>query len=283
MSLPLDAWQQTTIGAIAKIKTGKTPPKSDETGTVPFFKPGDLDQNEPLQSAQEFVGEYGARKVGLLPEGTVLVSCIGNLGKIAITGREGCCNQQINAVLPVVGLVPKFVYYWAKQIKPWLEENSSATTISIVNKGRFEKAPFAFPRVTEQRRIVAKLDGVLAKSKAAREELDRVPKLVERYKQAVLAAAFRGELTAEWRSALDEPLQNASTAVDQTPKPAQPRGGREATDSIIPGVAALSINNPGTASPQGWAWIPLDRVARQKADIRPVVPIQSGGMDVFAG
>lgn len=62
--------------------------------------------------------------------------------------------------------------------------------------GEFE---FGLPPLPVQRRIVAKLDSLFARTKAAREELARVPKLVERYKQAVLEKAFRGELTAEWR------------------------------------------------------------------------------------
>jgi type I restriction enzyme S subunit len=35
---------------------------------------------------------------------------------------------------------------------------------------------------------------VLARSARARRELDRIPKLIERHKQAILAKAFRGEL-----------------------------------------------------------------------------------------
>ena len=50
-----------------------------------------------------------------------------------------------------------------------------------------------------QRRVAAKIDGLSARSKFARDELDHIPKLVARYKRAVLASAFRGELTAAWR------------------------------------------------------------------------------------
>jgi type I restriction enzyme S subunit len=57
--------------------------------------------------------------------------------------------------------------------------------------------PLAPPR--EQSSIVAKLDTLFARSRGAREELAHVPKLVERYRQAVLSAAFCGNLTADWR------------------------------------------------------------------------------------
>jgi type I restriction enzyme S subunit len=46
---------------------------------------------------------------------------------------------------------------------------------------------------------VAKIDSLSTKSKRARDQLERVPRLVEKYKQAILAAAFRGQLTLDWR------------------------------------------------------------------------------------
>ncbi len=55
------------------------------------------------------------------------------------------------------------------------------------------------PPLPEQKRIVAKLDALMTYSTRARDELAHIPRLIERYKQAVLAAAFRGELTADWR------------------------------------------------------------------------------------
>ncbi|MGO8255561.1 restriction endonuclease subunit S [Rhizobium ruizarguesonis] len=52
------------------------------------------------------------------------------------------------------------------------------------------------PPVAEQKRIVAKLAALNAKSARARTELARIETLVSRYKQAVLSKAFSGELTS---------------------------------------------------------------------------------------
>lgn len=51
----------------------------------------------------------------------------------------------------------------------------------------------------EQRRIVTKINSLSAQSKRARDHLGHIPRLIERYKQAILAAAFSGDLTEHWR------------------------------------------------------------------------------------
>lgn len=53
---------------------------------------------------------------------------------------------------------------------------------------------------TEQRRIVAKLEALQARSRRAKEALDTVPALLEKLRQSILAAAFRGDLTKDWRA-----------------------------------------------------------------------------------
>lgn len=57
------------------------------------------------------------------------------------------------------------------------------------------------PPLAEQRRIVAKLDELLARSRAAREALGAVPALLKQYRQAIIAAAFQaGAARRDWDS-----------------------------------------------------------------------------------
>ncbi|RYZ11160.1 MAG: restriction endonuclease subunit S, partial [Myxococcaceae bacterium] len=132
-----DGWRETTLGEIATVVTGKTPPtKSEELfgGALLFAKPGDLDGPSDLLATTQTIADAAIGHVPLLPEGTVLVSCIGNLGKTAILRRPGSCNQQINAILPTPHATPEFLHAWARTLGPWLRQNSSATTVSIINK-----------------------------------------------------------------------------------------------------------------------------------------------------
>jgi type I restriction enzyme S subunit len=80
-----------------------------------------------------------------------------------------------------------------------LKEAVHGATRPRVNLSVLKSLRLDLPPLPEQRRIVAKVDTLSAKSKRARERLDHVRRLVEKYKQAVLAAAFNGDLTREWR------------------------------------------------------------------------------------
>lgn len=79
-------------------------------------------------------------------------------------------------------------------------EMTGAVGQARVPRTFIEQAMLPVPPLNEQRRIVAKLDALLARSKKAREHLDRIPALLDALKRSVLTAAFRGDLTADWRA-----------------------------------------------------------------------------------
>jgi type I restriction enzyme S subunit len=69
-----------------------------------------------------------------------------------------------------------------------------------VSGGKLKDLEVPVPPPSEQRRIVRKLDGLQARSRRAREALEAVPPLLEKLRQSILAAAFRGDLTKDWRA-----------------------------------------------------------------------------------
>jgi hypothetical protein len=59
-----------------------------------------------------------------------------------------------------------------------------------LTQGGLQKAKLALPPLPEQQRMVARIDSLFAKSKRARDQLDHIPRLIEKYRQAVLAMEF---------------------------------------------------------------------------------------------
>ncbi|WMT75349.1 restriction endonuclease subunit S [Bradyrhizobium sp. Ash2021] len=129
-------------------------------------------------------------------------------------------------------------------------------------------ASIALPPAAEQSRIVAKLDVLTARLARARAELDRSPRLTDRFQLLTLRAGVMGQLTEDWRAKATNVLP-VEALLRAVPVPQQGRGGREATDKTIPGAAGLAVNDPGTGLPNGWKWVPLLRVAKQETGHTP--------------
>lgn len=100
-------------------------------------------------------------------------------------------------------LDPRFVWRQlnSDRSRKWLRSCATGTAGNMpkISGATLRQLPIAVPPLAEQRRIVAKLDKLLAHSRAAREALAAIPPMLERYRQSVLSAAFRGELTEGWR------------------------------------------------------------------------------------
>jgi type I restriction enzyme, S subunit len=73
------------------------------------------------------------------------------------------------------------------------------------------------PPLNEQRRIVAKLEKLLDKVDACQQRLTRIPVLLKRFRQSVLAAACSGRLTADWREQ-NPNLKPVSDAIERLRK-----------------------------------------------------------------
>lgn len=95
-------WPDVSLAEIGQIVTGSTPRTSVPDfygGEIPFITPPQLDQIEPIVQAPITLTARGIAKARLLPVDSVLVSCIGSLGKVGIAGTSLVTNQQINAII----------------------------------------------------------------------------------------------------------------------------------------------------------------------------------------
>ena len=191
------------MGEIGTIVTGNTPSKKHPeyyNGNIPWVKPGDINKGVIISETKETLTDEGAKQARIIPEGSIMVTCIGNLGNVAIAEKKLTPNQQINSLDISHNYVDKkFGYYCALMLKPWLVENSTSTTTSMVNKRNFEKAPFPLPPLAEQKRIVSKLDSLFGHLEKLKSRLDGIPGLLKDFRQSVLTQAVTGKLTEEWR------------------------------------------------------------------------------------
>jgi type I restriction enzyme S subunit len=101
--------------------------------------------------------------------------------------------------------LPKFIHFLKLFFSTvrWSDLNSGSSQ-PLINQTIVRNLALRLPPLAEQDRIVAKVEDVLAKIDAARQRLAKVPALLKRFRQSVLAAACSGRLTAHWRGVDDE-------------------------------------------------------------------------------
>lgn len=122
---------------------------------------------------------------------------------------------------------PAFAYQALRCIK--LPDKGYSRHFKFLKASRFPLAP-----LPEQRRIVAKIDSLTGRSKRARDHLDHIPRLVEKYRHAVLASAFSEGERAAWKNGkLEEFITDALIGLV--------RGKSEQSD--VSGVPYIRMNH----------------------------------------
>lgn len=269
-------WREASLGQVATIQLGKKLDRGKEQlgKPLPYLRNVNVrwfsietDDLLSMPFTEREADFYAIR------DGDVLICEGGEPGRAAIwTGGPTDLKFQMALHRVRCGplLQPEWLqlFLWHAANNGLLEPLFNGMTIRHLSGRALSTLSVPLPPLAEQRRIVGRIEALFARIRQARADLLRITPLSERYRLAVLRAALRGELTADWRSKAGA-LEPAERLVARTPTPSQPRGGREATDEVIPGVAALSVNHPRTEPPPGWAWVPLLRLARQESGHTP--------------
>ncbi|GAB7230961.1 restriction endonuclease subunit S [Vibrio rotiferianus] len=149
---------------------------------------------------------YGACSAKLMPKGAVLFSSRAPVGYVVIAENEISTNQGFKSFVPYVGVDSKYLYFYLKSIRHLAESLATGTTFKELSGKVAKTLPFPLAPLAEQKRIVEKLDEVLAQVDTIKARLDGIPALLKRFRQSVLASAVSGKLTEEWRAINEDQL-----------------------------------------------------------------------------
>lgn len=176
-----EGWKLTSLAKIGTIVTGNTPKTSIAenyaSADICFVKPGDIivDGISLIKTTENYISEYARTQARVLPKGSILVTCIGVVGKVAILEEEAATNQQINSIIPKDDVDSKFIAYALYGARNTFNHIANAPVVPIINKTQFSSIEIPIPPLPIQEQIVAVLDelnNILDKKKKQLEELD---------------------------------------------------------------------------------------------------------------
>lgn len=174
------------LGDIGKIITGNTPrtsdPKNYETRSICFVKPSDIaeDKITRILCSEFYISEYAREKARIVPPESVLVTCIGSIGKVAISGIECAINQQINAIIPDSSKCnAEYLAYLLQYKKSELQFMANAPVVPILNKSQFSELSIELPSLDEQKIVNQRLNKITNIISLRQQQLAKLDELVK--------------------------------------------------------------------------------------------------------
>jgi type I restriction enzyme S subunit len=195
-------WIESQLGELTTITSGFGFPKELQgrtEGDIPFAKVRDLSRaylhtQKRLSEADNYVEIEDLDRLKARPvrRGATAFAKIGEalrLNRRVFLDADVILDNNCMACSPNLSAIdPAFLFRQLETVD--LAQFANATTVPSVRKSDVERISFSLPPLAEQKRIVAKLDALSARSARARKDLARIDSLVTRYKQAVLSKAF---------------------------------------------------------------------------------------------
>ncbi len=254
-----DGWAWATLGSVARLNMGQSPRgvfTNDLGEGVPLVGgASDLENGRPKP------GRYTTRPTKLCRAGDIIICVRATIGKIAKADAEYCLGRGVAALEPS-HISGDFLQRYLSASVEELRELGTGTTFEQISKDDLERFPVPFPPLSEQRRIVAKIEALFEQSRTAREALDRIPPLLKKFRQSVLAAAFRGDLTRDWRD--QHPDVEPAPVLLERIRAERRRKWEEdlRAKGKDPRKAKYQAPRPVDISgqpelPEGWAWVPF--------------------------
>ena len=179
---------------VSKEKTEEFPPNTKYVG---------LENIEKDTGRMQAVNAEGIRSTkNIFESGNILYGKLRPyLNKHSIAGFDGVCSTDILVFQTAPSVEKELLnrYFDLPQFISFAVSHSKGINLPRVSAKEILTARMPLPPLSEQRRLVARIESLFAKLDAAREKVQFVLDSHETRKAALLHDAFTGKLTAKWR------------------------------------------------------------------------------------
>ena len=151
-------WKKCIIQDYGEVITGNTPPTSNSeyynNGSYLWASPADLGIGKKINDTKTKLSLLGFKKTRVIPQGSILVTCIGStIGKMGMATETMSSNQQINSIVVNEKNNNDFVYYAISHAFPRYLSEVGVQAVPILSKSNFEKLPNYTTSRNEQDKI----------------------------------------------------------------------------------------------------------------------------------
>lgn len=159
------------LGEVCTVVSGSTPKSNNEEywgGNNKWITPAELKNDSYfVYDTERHITDKAVKDTSLklLPRGTVLLSSRAPIGKVAIAGNEMFCNQGFKNLVCSQVIDNKYLFFFLKYNKPYLEKLGRGATFKELSKTIVENIEISLPNKNIQVqnvKVLEKIDCILA-------------------------------------------------------------------------------------------------------------------------
>ena len=189
-------WVEVKLPEFAELVMGQSPASSDcnDIGEgLPFFQ-----GKAEFRKIYPEVRKFCTKPKKLAKKNDILLSVRAPVGPTNLASEE-CVIGRGLAAIRAFEQEENYLLHYFRAIEPWMSQQGTGSTFKAISGQFLKELKVNVAPLAEQKRIVEKLDEVLAQVDTIKARLDGIPDLLKRFRQSVLASAVSGKLTEEWR------------------------------------------------------------------------------------
>ena len=176
---------------------------------------GEVDLNHLRKISKEIDLQYKRSKVR---KNDILVTIVGAIGRIGIVREDINVNiaRAVARISPEYKIiVPMFLHIWLSSpvMQTWLVQSSKEVARKTLNLKDLKNAFVPLPSIEEQHEIVRRVEQLFAYADSIEKQVNNALARVNNLTQSILAKAFRGELTAQWRAENPDLISGENSAA----------------------------------------------------------------------
>ncbi|MBL9188210.1 MAG: restriction endonuclease subunit S [Opitutaceae bacterium] len=262
------SWCETSLEELVKpsapILYGILQPGPNIPDGVPYVRPTEISEDRiQLGALRKTTAEIAAKySRSTLATNDIVMSMVGTIGKVALVpdvlagGNITQSSVRIRSDEKVISHGYLAWFLRSPNMIRQFEAKRLGTAVPRLNVADIRELKVSVPPLTEQKRIVAKIEELFSELEAGEASLRQARRQLGVYRQSLLKQAFEGKLTQKWRTQnpakLESPVALLKSAADNRRDQWKGRGRYQ--DAIGP---KLNAERP---IPECWAYASLDQI-----------------------
>ena len=245
-------WAWCRLGEVCEIIMGQSPKSENisKKGKLEFHQGKIFFTSKYIKSSESYTNEI----TKIAPKNSVLICVRAPVGEVNITNRELCIGRGLCSIVPLQKMSEIFVYYWTKILKEKFIQKATGSTFASISMDIIRNEIIPLPPLSEQRRIVEKIEELLALVDDLETNKIDLQSYIKQAKSKVLEMAIRGELVPQ--NPEDEPVSVLLEHIKKEQKSSKSKGKTTAHNTHYEEELLFDI-------PKNWAWCRLGEVCEK--------------------